>query len=139
VLSSESISEPHAQNAEPSDTESSSNTIEEVNPEEEDYAEEKRILLELSKQPANLTIHQIVSQRGNRNRLFTTASGWLGIADTSIQRGDKVFLCSGMRLPMIMREKERSYCLISASWVHGIMMKELWPDNQAELRKLALI
>ena len=129
----------HIPNTGHSDEDPNSHKIEEVVSEDDNYAEERRILLELAEVRANLTIHQIVSQRGNYNRLFATASGRLGIASAHLQQGDQVFLCSGMRLPMILRSEGGLYRLISAAWVHGVMSGELWPNSQDDLMKLTIV
>jgi hypothetical protein len=82
--------------------------------------------------------HHMVIESLRFQTIFKTQSGKLGIASHSIAVGDQVILYSGGRLPMVVRQQEQFYRLISPGYVHGIMRGEAWPKNEIDLQDFIL-
>jgi len=120
----------------PIDTEEEQNpeNLTEAYLESSEFAADLSIYKHISEQPATGMIHKIVVQRGDGNCLFTTSSSRLGMAVRYIEEGDKLVLCAGMRLPMVLREVEGQYIVLGAAYLHGAMHGELW-DEKANLLK----
>jgi hypothetical protein len=59
-------------------------------------------------------------------KFLITERGYMGLAISEVKTGDKVFLISGIPLPMICRPTGDQYQFVSPAYVHGIMHGELW-------------
>jgi hypothetical protein len=56
--------------------------------------------------------------------LFSTAEGYLGIGEISLQTGDLVCVLFGAGVPIILRNLGRSYRVVGKCYLHGIMEGE---------------
>lgn len=59
-------------------------------------------------------------------RVFTTTEGYVGIANDSVRRGDKICLLAGGRMPVVVRRVGDCYQFLGESYVHGMMFGERW-------------
>ncbi|KAI1749037.1 heterokaryon incompatibility protein-domain-containing protein [Xylaria castorea] len=57
-------------------------------------------------------------------RIFTTKRGYLGLADKSVQRGDRLYVFLGGRMPVVLRPVEDGFRYICECYTHGIMFGE---------------
>ncbi|TRX95899.1 hypothetical protein FHL15_003041 [Xylaria flabelliformis] len=57
-------------------------------------------------------------------RIFTTKHGYLGLADNSIQKGDRLYVFLGGRMPVILRALGDGFRFICECYTHGIMFGE---------------
>ncbi|RYC64535.1 hypothetical protein CHU98_g1687 [Xylaria longipes] len=57
-------------------------------------------------------------------RIFTTKSGYLGLADKSVQRGDRLYVFLGGRMPVVLRAVKDGFRFICECYTHGIMFGE---------------
>ncbi|KAJ2994691.1 hypothetical protein NUW58_g1482 [Xylaria curta] len=62
-------------------------------------------------------------------RLFTTKRGYLGLADKSVQRGDRLYVFMGGRMPIILRTIKDGLRFICECYTHGIMFGEAVEDK----------
>ncbi|KAF5627507.1 heterokaryon incompatibility (het-6OR allele) [Fusarium sp. NRRL 52700] len=68
-----------------------------------------------------------------QRRVFLTDEGHLGLAFSSVQEGDSVWVVSSCPVPLVMRPRaDGTYQLIGDSYVHGIMEGEAVKDNSWE-------
>ena len=56
-----------------------------------------------------------------RRTFFTTRKGLIGLGPRSTQRGDKICIFSGGRVPFILRVDGMHYRLLGEAYVHGLM------------------
>lgn len=92
-----------------------------------------------------LSLHGLVPN----SAFFITASGYLGIGSSHIQKGDEVCIFGGGRVPFVISSqdklpsegsepKSRSFSLISNVYVHGIMRGEAVVRNKAKVQTIRL-
>jgi hypothetical protein len=75
-------------------------------------------------------------------RMMTTVGGYVGIVKDDVRRGDRVCLLSGGRMPVILRPAGDSFYFIGESYIHGMMLGELWPheaDKIGARRNISII
>ena len=62
-----------------------------------------------------------------RRRLYSTASGYIGLGPVSVGEGDQISLIEGALVPFILRETSPAghYQLVGEAYVHGAMRGEL--------------
>jgi hypothetical protein len=65
-------------------------------------------------------------------KAMRTADGKLGLAPGLAEKGDKIMLLKGGRLPFILREREKGWELIGDTYVYGAMKGELWDEKNCE-------
>lgn len=72
-------------------------------------------------------------QKAKQRALITTHSGQLGLAPSSVQKGDEVWILAGSNSPSILRRTPVSgeYELVGQAYVHGIMYGEAVRDRSA--------
>ncbi|KIW00557.1 uncharacterized protein PV09_07912 [Verruconis gallopava] len=89
---------------------------------------------------AKLTIPQarkddlefITYNRSIGRSIFRTRRGYIGLGPPLLNIGDKVSLCKGGKLPLILRPKKRNWELIGDCYVHGMVKGELWDEAKCE-------
>ncbi|KAI0551889.1 heterokaryon incompatibility protein-domain-containing protein [Xylaria curta] len=57
-------------------------------------------------------------------RIFTTKRGYLGLANNSVQQGDRLYVFLGGRMPVVLRAVEDGFRFICECYTHGIMFGE---------------
>ncbi|KAI0189593.1 heterokaryon incompatibility protein-domain-containing protein, partial [Xylaria flabelliformis] len=57
-------------------------------------------------------------------RIFTTKRGYLGLANASVQRGDRLYVFLGGRMPVVLRAVEDGFRFVCECYTHGIMFGE---------------
>jgi hypothetical protein len=64
-------------------------------------------------------------------RLIRTSSNYLGLATTSVREGDTVWIISGSRVPLVLREAgpTNTYSLVGGAYIHGLMRGEALSGN----------
>lgn len=65
-------------------------------------------------------------------RMVKTASGRLGLAPAGCMVGDKIVLCRGGSMPLVLRQDGCEWKLIGAAYIHGIMYGEAYEDQKCE-------
>lgn len=83
-------------------------------------------------------------QHGFQRLLFTTDTGFVGLARPGIRRGDRVCLLAGAQTPFTVRGNDEKYQTVCETYVHGhgIMDGEFWQDLEdvgAERAEFVLI
>ena len=73
------------------------------------------------------------TQVAGSRRLARTAKGYLALIPKHAQAGDRVVLCRGSKLPLILRPTHgNQWELVGCSYVHGIMHGEAWREDGCE-------
>ena len=62
----------------------------------------------------------------------------MGTAPPMMKVEDRIFLVSGLTLPMIVRREGGIDKLIGPAYIHGIMDGEKWPEAETELEWITL-
>jgi hypothetical protein len=75
----------------------------------------------------------------NKRVFFVTSRGYIGTGPPSMQVIDQVAILSGLRSPLVLREAGPEYEVIGATYVHGIMHGEAWPEDVSKLLQIMLI
>jgi hypothetical protein len=57
---------------------------------------------------------------------FRLSSGYIGLANSRIEHGDRVIVAAGSSVPLVLRQQGSEYSLISASYIPGVMYGEAW-------------
>lgn len=65
-------------------------------------------------------------------RLCVTEQGLIGLAPKGAKAGDKVVLCKGGRVPLVVREEDDRVVLVGDCYIHGIMKGELWDEGDCQ-------
>ncbi|KAK4460584.1 heterokaryon incompatibility protein-domain-containing protein [Cladorrhinum samala] len=65
-------------------------------------------------------------------RLARTEKGHLALVPQLAERGDRVALCRGGKLPLILRQRDIGWELVGSAYVHGIMRGEAWEEGRCE-------
>jgi hypothetical protein len=99
---------------------------------------ELRPFLALTMGPAS-GFHFAVLKHSRRKCFFTTENGYFGTASDQILPNDKIAILAGLEMPVILREVEQSYHLITHAYVHGLMYGEAWPENATEVMEITLV
>src|SRR5262245_18054840 len=76
--------------------------------------------------------HAAMMLRHERQTIFLTTTGHMGISNHMVQEDDVVALFAGCEFPMVIRRFQADgehYRLISSSYVNGIMQGEAWPGD----------
>lgn len=79
----------------------------------------------------NADDYDAILSHSSQTRLLRTNANYLGLATTSVKVDDLVWIMSGSRVPLILRESNNinEYRLVGGAYVHGIMQGEaLVPD-----------
>lgn len=98
--------------------------------------EYKKILL-LSSNAIQRYFHQCVGQV-RYQKLFRTVRGQIGMASWPAETGDEIWLCSGLRVPLVIRPSDGGCRLIGQAYLEGHMHSEGWPQDEEQLRKVTL-
>ncbi|KAF0328384.1 heterokaryon incompatibility protein 6, OR allele, partial [Colletotrichum asianum] len=74
-------------------------------------------------------------------RIFFTIDGRAGLGVPRISEGDEIFLVAGLQHPFVLRPHgdNGEYTLVGPAVVTGMMMGELWPDDEHELRDIDIV
>jgi hypothetical protein len=65
-------------------------------------------------------------------RLFSTETGYVGSGPKKLQHGDILCILFGCPLPLVMRiQTDKSYGIVGAAYVHGIMNGEFLRDKES--------
>lgn len=71
-------------------------------------------------------------------RLARTEKGYLALVPHSSQPGDKIALCRGGKLPLVLRASLKdTWELVGCSYVHGIMHGEAWDVARCNTLKIS--
>ena len=71
-------------------------------------------------------------------RLARTEKGYLALVPHSSQPGDKIALCRGGKLPLVLRASLKdTWELVGCSYVHGIMHGEAWDVNRCNTLRIS--
>lgn len=65
-------------------------------------------------------------------RLIRTRKDYLGLVHGQAQKGDKLALLKGGRLPVIIRKRGTKWKLVGDGYIHGIMMGELFKERKCK-------
>jgi hypothetical protein len=57
---------------------------------------------------------------------FRLSSGYMGLANSRIEHGDRIIVAAGSSVPLVLRQQGSEYSLISASYIPGVMYGEAW-------------
>lgn len=70
--------------------------------------------------------YNTIINHSSQTRLLRTSANYLGLATTSVREGDSVWIVSGSRVPLILREtgQHNEYWLVGGAYVHGFMQGE---------------
>ncbi|KIW03277.1 uncharacterized protein PV09_05493 [Verruconis gallopava] len=63
-------------------------------------------------------------------RMFRTQSSYIGLGPREMQVGDKVAICSGGKVPLILRACGDGYLFIGDCYVHGLMNGEKYDEKK---------
>ncbi|KAI3321448.1 heterokaryon incompatibility protein-domain-containing protein [Xylariaceae sp. AK1471] len=75
------------------------------------------------------TFHDTIRERLCEKAFFLTDTQHMGIAGEAIQEGDVVTLLSGLEMPIILRQNEGGYSVVTWAYIHGVMEGEQWPEK----------
>ena len=114
-------------------------TVSDSNAEELDISQVEAIVEKIGQDEAIKVVHQMVTQRGNGNCMLVTNTGRLGVTHNGVEIGDQIFLCSGMRLPVLVRPDRGYNKFVGVIFLHGVMEGELWGNGQIDFVELRLI
>ena len=71
-------------------------------------------------------------------RLARTEKGYLALVPHNSQPGDKIALCRGGKLPLVLRASLKdTWELVGCSYVHGIMHGEAWDVARCNTLKIS--
>lgn len=84
--------------------------------------------------------YEAILNFSSHTRLVRTSANYLGIATTSVREGDSVWIVSGSRVPLILRQiaSRNEYRLIGGLYIHGFMNGEALPFD-AVLSDISLL
>jgi hypothetical protein len=89
-----------------------------------------------SSDPPDAHDYESILGHSSQTRLLRTSANYLGLATTSVRESDSVWIISGSRVPLILRETGslNEYRLIGGAYVHGFMQGEALMSNTALMR-----
>ncbi|KAI0112511.1 HET-domain-containing protein [Nemania sp. FL0031] len=86
----------------------------------------------------SMRLHRLEDPRGYANmcravagrRLAITDQAYIGLVPDTAKEGDKICILQGFNVPFILRQIEKRYKLLGDAYVHGIMLGELFAQNE---------
>ena len=77
--------------------------------------------------PPDADDYESILSNSSQTRLLRTSANYLGLATTSVREGDSVWIISGSRVPLILRESGslNEYRLVGGAYIHGFMQGEM--------------
>ena len=74
----------------------------------------------------------IMTNTANR-RLIKTRRGYIGLAGQSVRVGDTIVICTGGKLPLVLRNKGNGVSeLVTDCYIHGIMAGEAYREQECQ-------
>jgi uncharacterized Fe-S cluster-containing MiaB family protein len=70
--------------------------------------------------------------------LCISKRGYVGLFPRQTQKGDKIALLSGGRLPFVLRPVGNHFRLVGGCYMHGYMKGEAWPKNEEDLEQIII-
>ncbi|USP74672.1 heterokaryon incompatibility protein cpaM [Curvularia clavata] len=73
---------------------------------------------------------------------FITERAFYGTATAAIERGDRIVLVAGLRVPLVTRrvdERDDHFRVIGPAFVTGMMEGELWDESEEDLNDLTFV
>ena len=64
--------------------------------------------------------------------LFRTAAGRIGLGPPLARDGDQIFLCSGGRLPLVLRKSGENWSLVGDCYIDSMAHGEYWNEDRCE-------
>jgi hypothetical protein len=80
-----------------------------------------------------------IFERHCGRRFFTMKSGYMGLAEFSIESSDVVAVISGQQMPVVLRPKGTCFEFVSVAYIHGMMDGEAWPEREGDLDLIEII
>jgi len=101
------------------------------------HPEEEKIYkaLTLSRNPIWTPVASITQDA----TFYVTENGYVGLGNPACREGDKIVLVAGICTPVIMRREGGFWHFIGHAYIHGMMVRELWPGDDAELEDFTLV
>lgn len=86
--------------------------------------------------PPNADDYESILNHSSQTRLLRTSANYLGLATTSVREGDSVWILSGSRVPLILRETGslNEYRLVGGAYIHGFMQGEALMSDTVLMR-----
>jgi hypothetical protein len=78
-----------------------------------------RFLLRRSISPPNI-------DTAYNRRMARTSTGYICLVPMETQEGDKIGIFRGGKMPLVIRQNDKSWQLIGDCYVHGIIKGEAW-------------
>lgn len=73
-------------------------------------------------------------------RLFRTKTGWFGISNQALRKGDSVWILAGAETPFILRKRnENDWLIIGEAYIHGMMEGETTEKAPEMLVRIHLV
>jgi hypothetical protein len=73
---------------------------------------------------------------------FITERVFYGTATAAIERGDRIILVAGLRVPLVVRlvdERDDHFRVIGPAFVTGMMEGELWVESEEDLKDITFV
>lgn len=70
--------------------------------------------------------------RSPMRTVFRTCDNYMGLGPTDAVEGDKIVLCRGCEMPIVLRKAQRNWTLLGDSFVFGMMRGERWRPERCE-------
>jgi hypothetical protein len=89
---------------------------------------------ELEKLENALWVHEVSKclKIGLNRMLVKTERGFLGLAHGSARPGDRIMLCKGSEVPLVLRKEGEIWTLVGECYVHGIMNGEAFEEEKCQ-------
>jgi hypothetical protein len=65
-------------------------------------------------------------------KMIRTSKGYIGLTSHLVAVGDRVGLFQGSKIPLIVRRKDSYWQLLGESYIHGMMLGELFEEELCE-------
>jgi hypothetical protein len=77
-------------------------------------------------------VHWLIESESSmlQRAMFRTSSHHLGLGPSTAETGDKIFLLSGSKVPLVLRQYGARWRVVGEAYVHGIMYGEAYDESK---------
>lgn len=99
--------------------------------------------VDLQSAPQSYRFHGSWERMCRHRKLFRTRGGYIGLALSRVQPGDRIYLLQGAEVPYVLRcasiDSESTLVLEGEAYVDGIMYGEAVPKDKSEFQKILVV